>query len=74
MLDHLGNQIILALVFGAIGLALFAVAFLVVVTIIKHVPMSVRKEIEQDHNVALSIIIGAMILGISIIVAAAIHG
>jgi putative membrane protein len=74
MPDHLGNQILLVLIFGAIGLVLFAVAFIVVVMIIKHVPMSVRKEIEQDHNIALSIIIAAMILGISIIVAAAIHG
>ncbi len=74
MPEHVGMQIVSALIYGAIGLALFAVAFIVVIMIIKHVPLSVRKEIEQDHNIALAIIIAAMILGISIIVAAAIHG
>ncbi|MEO1365965.1 MAG: DUF350 domain-containing protein [Acidobacteriota bacterium] len=38
----------------------------------KVTPFSVRKEIEEDQNVALGIILGAVILGISIIVAAAI--
>ena len=74
MPDHLGAQIASVLVFGALGLALFAVAFVVIIMIIKHVPLSVRKEIEQDHNTALAIIIASMILGISVIVAAAIHG
>jgi len=74
MLDKMSGQIASVFVFGAIGLVLFAVAFVVVIAVIKHVPMSVRKEIEEDHNVALAIIIGSMILGISLIVAAAIHG
>lgn len=74
MPEHLGAQIMSVLVFGALGLALFAVAFVVIIMIIKHVPLSVRKEIEQDHNIALAIIIASMILGISVIVAAAIHG
>ena len=33
---------------------------------------SVTKEIEQDQNVALAIIIGSVIIGMSIIIAAAI--
>ena len=74
MPEHLGSQIVLVVIFSAIGLVVFALAFLVVITIIKHVPLSVRKEIEQDHNIALAIIIASMILGISVIVAAAIHG
>jgi putative membrane protein len=71
--DHLGGQVAAALIFSIIGLLLFAIAFVVVVKIIKHVPSSVRKEIEEDQNVALAIIIASMILGISLIVAAAIH-
>ena len=74
MLEKLAQQVGSALLFGLVGLALFAAAFVDVIAIIKHVPMSVRKEIEQDHNVALAIIIASMILGISVIVAAAIHG
>jgi hypothetical protein len=34
----------------------------------------VRKEIEEDHNVALAIVIAAVILGSAIIIAAAVHG
>jgi len=33
-----------------------------------------RKEMEEDQNVALGIVLGSLILGISIIIAAAIHG
>ncbi len=36
-------------------------------------PFSVRKEISEDHNVALGIIIGSVILGLSIIIASAMH-
>ena len=71
--SHLMGQLAAALIFGVIGLVLFAVSFLIVIAIIKHVPLSVRKEIEEDQNVALAIIIASMILGISFILAAAIH-
>ncbi len=73
MLDKVSVQVVEALIFSLIGLVLFAIAFVVVVKIIKHVPSSVRKEIDEDQNIALAIIIASMILGISWIVAAAIH-
>jgi putative membrane protein len=53
------------------GLVMFVAAFM---TIVKASPFSVRKEIEDDQNTALAIIIAAVIIGISIIVAAAVHG
>ena len=40
----------------------------------KVAPFSVRKEIEEDQNTALGIIIGSMIIGLAIIIGAAIHG
>jgi len=49
----------------------FLIVFWVVVKIC---PFSVRKEIEEDHNTALSMILGAGLIGIAIIIAAAIHG
>ena len=61
----------LSLVFSVFGLVLFALAIWVIV---KVCPFSVRKEIEDDQNIALAVIIGAIILGIALIVAAAIHG
>ncbi len=58
-------------VFGLLGLVIFAIAFL---AIIKLTPFSVRHEIEEDHNTALAIIIGSVILGVSLTLAAAIKG
>jgi uncharacterized membrane protein YjfL (UPF0719 family) len=36
-------------------------------------PFSVRKEIEIDQNTSLGIIIGAVMIGLSIIIASAMH-
>jgi uncharacterized membrane protein YjfL (UPF0719 family) len=49
----------------------FALAFVVIA---KASPFSVRKEIEEDQNVALAIVIAAVILGSALIIAAAING
>ena len=70
-LDELLPVLLTTIIFVAIGLVVFAVAFFIVVLVS---PFSVKKEIEEDHNTALAIIIGAFILGISMIIAAAIHG
>jgi uncharacterized membrane protein YjfL (UPF0719 family) len=40
----------------------------------KLAPFSLRKEIEEDQNTALGIIMGAVILGVALIVSAAVHG
>jgi len=58
-------------IFVAIGLVVFAIAFLIIV---KVTPFSIRKEIEDDQNTALAIVIGSVILGLAYIIAAAIHG
>ena len=42
--------------------------------IVKVAPFSIRKEIEEDQNTSLGIIIGAVILGISMIISAAVQG
>lgn len=65
---HLG-QIVGTLVYSAIGVAVFIAAYLLIE---KLAPYSVRKEIAQDQNVALGIVIGSIILGLAIIIAAAI--
>ncbi|MDI1444523.1 DUF350 domain-containing protein [Polyangium sp. 6x1] len=59
------------LIFVTIGLVVFAVAFVIIT---KVTPFSIRKEIEEDQNTALAIVIGSVILGLSWIIAAAIHG
>ena len=40
----------------------------------KLTPFSIHKEIEEDQNIALGVIIGACFIALSIIIAAAIRG
>jgi uncharacterized membrane protein YjfL (UPF0719 family) len=70
-LEELLPVLATTLIFVVIGLVVFAIAFLVVVLV---APFSVKKEIEEDQNSALAIIIGAMIIGIGLIISAAIQG
>jgi hypothetical protein len=67
----LGRPLMLSIVFTVIGVALFAVSIWVMV---KFAPFPVIKEIEEDQNIALAIIMAAVILGLSIILAAAMIG
>ena len=67
--SQLFNHVLAALIFAAVGLVAFCASVWV---ISKITPFSVRKEIEEDQNTSLAIIIGAMIIGMSIIIAAAI--
>lgn len=64
-------QLVWALIYTAVGVVIFGLAFWLVTKI---TPFSVRKEIEEDQNTALGIIIGAVIIGLAIIIAAAIAG
>ena len=59
------------IVYVIMGLVVFSVGFLI---IRKVTPFSIRKEIEEDQNIALGIIIGSVILGLAVIIAAAISG
>ena len=70
-LETLLPVLITTIVFVLLGLITFALAFFVIT---KVTPCSVRKEIEDDQNTALAIVIGSIILGTALIIAAAIHG
>lgn len=65
------GAIVATIVYSLIGMALFMLAFKLFDRL---APFSVRKEIEEDQNTALGVIIGATMIGIAIIVAAAIRG
>ena len=53
------------------GVIVFGLAFWAMVKIS---PFSIRKELEEDHNTAMAILMGSVILGLAIIIAAALHG
>ena len=69
-MENLLPVVVTTLVFVALGLIVFALAFLVIA---KAAPFSVRKEIEDDQNIALAIVIASVILGSALIIAAAVH-
>ena len=65
------TQLLLTLLYSGVGVVVFIIAFWLVGRL---TPFSVRKEIEDDHNVALGIVLGSIIIGLAIIIAAAIIG
>ena len=60
-----------SIVYALIGVVVFWLSFLV---IDKITPYNLWHELVEKHNVALGLVVASMSLGISIIVAAAIHG
>ena len=64
------NNVVNAIVYAAIGIVIFSGAFLV---LDKITPYNLWKEIVQEHNLALAILLGAMSLGLCVIIAAAVH-
>jgi uncharacterized membrane protein YjfL (UPF0719 family) len=61
--------ILSSIIYALLGLGLFALALFVIT---KVTPFSIRKEIEEDQNVALAIIIGSVFIALAIIIQAAI--
>lgn len=70
-LQHVMKLMGTTLLFTVIGMITFGISFLIIV---KLAPFSVKKEIEEDQNSALAIIIGSIIIGIAMIISAAVHG
>ena len=60
-----------SILYALIGVLVFWLSFIV---IDKLTPYNLWEELVEKQNVALGIVVGAMCLGISVIVAAAIHG
>jgi putative membrane protein len=60
-----------SILYALIGVALFWLSF---IAIDKLTPYNLWEELVDKQNVALGIVVGAMVLGISFIVAAAVHG
>jgi putative membrane protein len=71
LISPLVQSLLNVAVYTVAGLLLFALAFFVMG---KAAPFSIRKEIEEDQNVALAIVIGSVIIGIALIIVASIAG
>ena len=64
------TNVVNAIVYAGIGIVIFGLEFLI---IDKFTPYNLWKEIVQEHNTALAILLGAMSLGLCVIIAAAVH-
>jgi uncharacterized membrane protein YjfL (UPF0719 family) len=71
MPEHTLRALIEVVVFSMVGIVVFAIAFFVIARVS---PFSLRKELEEDQNTALGVVLGSMIIGLSLIISAAIHG
>jgi putative membrane protein len=60
-----------SILYALIGVVVFGLSFVI---IDKLTPYALWEEIVEKQNVALAIVVGAMALGVSMIVAAAVHG
>ncbi len=67
--EYLLHGIIDTAIYCLLGVVMMGLGVALVILI---APFSVKKEIEDDQNTSLAIIIGAIILGIAIIIAAVI--
>jgi putative membrane protein len=65
------KNLINALLFSFVGLVVLAISFVIYD---KVTPGNLWKEIFQEKNLAVAITVAAMVIGISQIIAAAIHG
>ncbi len=70
MNDFHPGYILNALVYSALGIVIFVAAFALIDRL---TPYHLWNEIVREHNTALAILIGAMSIGMCVIIAAAIH-
>lgn len=68
-IDQLLEVLVTTLIFVSIGIVFFAVAYGILSKL-----FHIHKEIEEDQNTALGIVVGSIMIGLAIIIAAAIHG
>jgi uncharacterized membrane protein YjfL (UPF0719 family) len=67
---NLGSNFVAAVVFALLGVVLFVVGFMI---FDKITPGSLWKELLEDQNTALGVLMAGVAIAIAIIIAAAIH-
>ena len=70
MVDFHPGFLLNALIYAVLGILIFIVSFIIMD---KMTPYALWKEIVEEKNVALAILLGAMSLGMCIIIASAVH-
>lgn len=65
----LAAQLVSTVIYAVIGIVFFGLSFIIIE---KLTPFSIRKEIIEGKNIALGLIMASIVIGLSIIIAAAI--
>jgi uncharacterized membrane protein YjfL (UPF0719 family) len=65
------QQFVATLIYATVGIAIFMLAFKLAQ---RFLPFDLVKELVEDDNVAVGILMAAVILGLALIIASAIHG
>jgi putative membrane protein len=65
------KPILNSIIFSFIGIIILLIAYFIIEKI---TPENTWKEVAQNKNVAVAVVFGALIIGISMIISAAIHG
>lgn len=68
--NHAVANVVGSFVYSAIGIVIFMIALKVMMKVL---PFNVAKELSEDHNTSVGVLLGAMMIGLAIIIAAAIH-
>ena len=68
-MDDLMQHLVAALVYALLGIVVFVLSFVILDRL---TPGSLWREIIDEHNTALAVMVGAISIGLSIIIAAAI--
>jgi len=63
-------NVLSSVVFAAIGIVIFIVAYKLMEKVL---PFDVDKELAEDQNTAVGILLGSIMIGLAIVIAAAIH-
>ena len=66
-----GHQVTSTIVFSVLGMVLMGLFFAILPRIL---PFSLKKEMEEDQNVALAIVIGSIVIAMALVIAAAVTG
>ncbi len=64
-------QLVASLVYSAVGVIIFVFAYKLAE---KLLPFNLDKELAEDQNTAVGILMGSVMIGLAIIIASAIHG
>ncbi len=70
-MDMHWEYLVLSLIYSAVGIAIFMLAYKVIEMVM---PFDLNKELAEDQNTAVGVLVGSVMLGLALIIASAMHG